>query len=71
MSHCLPEQMRVGCSPALCLQGQAAGTGSQHCERQLESGLPAVPGVCSWEATGWLAVGAPNSQEVAGQSGCN
>lgn len=35
------------------------------------AGLPAISGVCSWEAAEWRIVGAPSSQEVADQSGYN
>lgn len=62
--------VKSGYSPALRLQGQAAEHLVQHQEKT-GAWPPAVHGVCSWEAAGRLMVGAPNSQAVAGQSGCN
>lgn len=54
--------------PSVC-GDRLQGTESQRRDGQRECGLPAAPGVCSWEATEWPTVGAPNSQVGAGQRG--
>lgn len=51
--------------PSIC-RDRLQATESQRHGRQLETGLPAAPGVCSGEAAEWPIVGAPNSQVGAG-----